>query len=361
MKVYRQSENAYSLKTLILQLQLTLELSQIQYILTVYSDLLLFFVKYSFIFVNDKEKTSNLYSTHSNSETPFSSPDPARDGWNWWGYCAGNPVMFLDPMGLAPYKNGIYDGPYNPDYKAPIGPQQNPYSPPSTPITPEPSRSSQTDYERAIHNNEEFFYKFKNKIFNANNPLNQLDLDRVLGFKTTLSTTQSCLLTALFNGYGVMLINGISGAQILATIFDESGNFRKDSDGKSFIKFEKSNDISAPYLDGSKLWSFSLNIGNVLNLKQGDFNKYDPNNNTPAYINPTNPQLFNDIKNNLSHLKQNSWYGILKQTYTNNTKTINHFVFVDNLNMYDSLPANRPNKPDYTYTSFIAFYISKRK
>ena len=30
----------------------------------------------------------------------FVSEDPARDGLNWYAYCANNPVMFVDPMGL---------------------------------------------------------------------------------------------------------------------------------------------------------------------------------------------------------------------------------------------------------------------
>ena len=27
--------------------------------------------------------------------------DPIHDGMNWYGYCAGNPVRFIDPLGLA--------------------------------------------------------------------------------------------------------------------------------------------------------------------------------------------------------------------------------------------------------------------
>ena len=33
----------------------------------------------------------------------FISEDPARDGLNWYSYCAGNPVNFWDPTGLASY------------------------------------------------------------------------------------------------------------------------------------------------------------------------------------------------------------------------------------------------------------------
>ena len=59
----------------------------------------------------------------------FISEDPARDGANWYGYAGQNPMVYTDPTGLAPYLNGIYDGPYNPDYNPgtpEIGPPPNP-------------------------------------------------------------------------------------------------------------------------------------------------------------------------------------------------------------------------------------------
>ena len=31
----------------------------------------------------------------------FTSEDPIRHGLNWYAYCAGNPIMFIDPFGLA--------------------------------------------------------------------------------------------------------------------------------------------------------------------------------------------------------------------------------------------------------------------
>lgn len=31
----------------------------------------------------------------------FISEDPIKDGLNWYSYCGGNPVMFVDPLGLA--------------------------------------------------------------------------------------------------------------------------------------------------------------------------------------------------------------------------------------------------------------------
>ena len=32
----------------------------------------------------------------------FTQEDPVKDGLNWYVYCANNPVMFMDPWGLAP-------------------------------------------------------------------------------------------------------------------------------------------------------------------------------------------------------------------------------------------------------------------
>jgi len=32
----------------------------------------------------------------------FSSEDPIRDGLNWYTYCESNPIIFIDPWGLAP-------------------------------------------------------------------------------------------------------------------------------------------------------------------------------------------------------------------------------------------------------------------
>ncbi|BDC93219.1 hypothetical protein TRBR_13160 [Treponema bryantii] len=286
------------------------------------------------------------------------SEDPIRDGLNWYGYAGQNPINWQDNTGLSTTLDDFNYQKQTADSDKSIEKQRE-YAHNAREYALQ--NQGLTDLGNAIHNNEEFFYNFLDRRFDETNPLNQLDLDRFLGFKTNAKTTQSCLLAALFNAYGVMLRNGITGAQILESIFDDAGNFRKDSDGKSFIKIEKRGDIYAPYVDGSKLWAFSNNIGKVLKLTKGDFSKFDPNDKTPAYLNPTNPQSFNDIKNDISHLKKNGWYGILKQTATVNKKTIDHFVFVTNLNMYDSLPANRPNKPDYTYSRFISIYISVRK
>ena len=44
----------------------------------------------------------------------FISEDPICSGGNWYGYCNGNPIKFVDPMGLA----ATYDGYTEEEWKA---------------------------------------------------------------------------------------------------------------------------------------------------------------------------------------------------------------------------------------------------
>jgi hypothetical protein len=41
-------------------------------------------------------------------EGRFTSEDPARDGINWYVYCANNPLAFIDPTGLDPITSPNY-------------------------------------------------------------------------------------------------------------------------------------------------------------------------------------------------------------------------------------------------------------
>ena len=53
----------------------------------------------------------------------FISVDPAKDGWNWYAYCAGNPVLYVDPSGMfSVLRNTIshYDN-SGPQRWAPLG------------------------------------------------------------------------------------------------------------------------------------------------------------------------------------------------------------------------------------------------
>ena len=40
----------------------------------------------------------------------FITEDPAKDGLNWYSYCGGNPVNFVDPWGLFTEGDNLYVG-----------------------------------------------------------------------------------------------------------------------------------------------------------------------------------------------------------------------------------------------------------
>ena len=104
MKVCKTDVNKISLHSIILQLQLTLELSQFKEILSVYSDLLVLVANYSFIFENSSSEIQALKENPVSVETALISQDPIRDGFNWYAYCSNNPLTFTDPLGLYPRK-----------------------------------------------------------------------------------------------------------------------------------------------------------------------------------------------------------------------------------------------------------------
>ena len=125
MKVCKTDLNKISLHSIILQLQLTLELSQFKEILSVYSDLLVLVANYSFIFENSSSEIQALKENPVSVETALITSDPIRDGLNWWNYCNGNPLSFVDWMGLEPKIN-------NPKGTVMYSPGKNPYNYPKT-------------------------------------------------------------------------------------------------------------------------------------------------------------------------------------------------------------------------------------
>ena len=51
-------------------------------------------------------ESGNIYLRNRYYNAPtgrFISEDPIKDGLNWYSYCGGNPVMFVDPFGLKYY------------------------------------------------------------------------------------------------------------------------------------------------------------------------------------------------------------------------------------------------------------------
>ena len=100
MKVCKTGIHNASLKTTLLQLQLTLELSQVTEILSVYSELLVLIAKYSFIFENSSSEIQALKENPVSVETALITEDPIRDGVNWYGYAGQNPINYTDPDGM---------------------------------------------------------------------------------------------------------------------------------------------------------------------------------------------------------------------------------------------------------------------
>ena len=56
------------------------------------------------------DKASGLYyfnaRWYDSNLGRFTASDPIRDGVNWWNYCNGNPITFVDPTGLYDEENG---------------------------------------------------------------------------------------------------------------------------------------------------------------------------------------------------------------------------------------------------------------
>ena len=60
------------------------------------------------------EETDLIYLRnryYSPSIGQFITEDPAKDGTNWYVYCVGNPVNFVDPSGMWMERNLFYDPP----------------------------------------------------------------------------------------------------------------------------------------------------------------------------------------------------------------------------------------------------------
>lgn len=86
MKVCHTSEIFTFQKTLILQLQLTLELSQFQEIFSTYTDFLFLFAEYLYLFKIFKNEINSLQGKNALFKNNFITQAPARDGGNWYTY-----------------------------------------------------------------------------------------------------------------------------------------------------------------------------------------------------------------------------------------------------------------------------------
>lgn len=101
-----------------------------------------------------------------------------------------------------------------------------------------------------------FNLRFENTVFNKNNPLNQLLLDKALGLTTTPSSTKSCQTTAVIYAWAVNTENGITGKNILNVL-------QKNSNGT----FGKGGIVGT---DGGleSIWGLGYYMGKELGTKQ---------------------------------------------------------------------------------------------
>ena len=342
MKVCKPDVNKVSLKSLILQLQLTLELSQFNEILSVYSELLVLIANYSFILEDFSSETQALKEKPVSRESEFITQDPARDGLNWYGYAGQNPSNWQDNTGLSTtlddynYQKRTEDPDKSVENQRRYDHQAREYA---------LRNQGLTDYGMAIHNNEEFFYNFLDQKFDYQNPLNQLDLDKALGFKTNRKTSESCMLAAMINAYAYLLKNGITGKDIINSIFDNGGNFNYFIG----IDINKRQGISSPYCKG--LWGLSKSIADTMNLKRSDFVdgflKDKGSSTDSVYLCPMNKDYFSFVTYWLKNVIDPDINTPLIEGITTSGFVAQHYIFTYSVNQMDSLPADRPNKPNY--------------
>lgn len=101
-----------------------------------------------------------------------------------------------------------------------------------------------------------FLSIFENVVFNKDNSLNQLVLDKALGLKTDSKSTKSCQTTSVLNAYAFNTENGITGKNILNVL-------QKNSNGT----FGKGGIVGT---DGGleSIWGLGYYMGKELGTKQ---------------------------------------------------------------------------------------------
>ena len=71
-----------------------------------------------------------------------------------------------------------------------------------------------------------FLNEFETKVFTKDNPLNQLDFDKVIRFDSDGKTTKSCLTVAIINAYAANCKNGITGKEIINTFLNHDDTIK---------------------------------------------------------------------------------------------------------------------------------------
>ena len=173
------------------------------------------------------------------------------------------------------------------------------------------------DADYILYNKYKSFTKeFETKTFTKDNPLNQLEFDKVIRFDSDGKTTKSCLTVSIINAYAVNCKSGITGKEIINTFLN------KDDSLKDLIDYD-----GIPNFDNLD----SLNTMSKALAHEKGLDKY---------IHISNKRSANTVFGAIGEI-----VGLMK-------KDFNHFIFKDkDKNKIDSLDPNRPGVNDYKEVS----------
>nr|MCR4947630.1 RHS repeat-associated core domain-containing protein [Treponema sp.] len=211
-----------------------------------------------------KDPTTNLYNYGYRDYKPasarFTTADPIRDGSNWFTYCNGDPVNFVNLWGLETGDNRLTN--YDAVMRAIQG----------------------MDLRNGVPSD----FIFENTIFNSSNTLNQLQLDKALGIQSDSRTTQSCQTTAIINAYAINLKNGISGKEIKKALMNKEGALidSLDKDGSPIVLNEVSKALAKSTGNNMYLKSMDtkIKINGFMDISVGVILGYSKNNDTDSHF-----------------------------------------------------------------------------
>lgn len=217
----------------------------------------------------------------------------------------------------------------------------------------------------------ETYQDFINKKFTKDTPLNQNELDKVLGYKKKLGKTKSCQIAAMINAYASLFKNGISGLQILNALFDGDGNIM------DYIGV-KQDDNGNYYFTCTNLWNLSVALANSMDARAKDFvDSTGYEDNTRVFLRPSEktfdlnfanfgPKEFQKMISMSIELTNNkSKYTVSGLVDKRNSFDIkihqsNHYVFVMNNQIIDSLDPNRGQATWYITNSYYNLNLKER-
>ena len=320
------------------------------------------------------DKNTGLYYFNArwyDAETgKFITEDPVRNGRNWYVYCENNPLKYVDPHGLS---TTLDDFAYqqrteNSPYKTNGTPNQEIYNKSFVMEKEYASRNQGlSEYGRIVEN----FHDFSEKRFTEENPLNQEELDKILGYKRKIGKTTSCMIAAMINAYASLFKSGITGLQILNALFDGNGNIT-DCIGQDI------NNIGEYSFYCRNLWKLSYLLGNSMDARAKDFaNSSDSEDITKVFLQPSekifdlylgnfSPNEFQKmISMSLGMTNNKSKYtisGLVDRRNIFDIKTYQskHYVFSMVNQIIDSLDPNRKQAAFYITNSYYNLQLTQR-